>query len=77
MLHTYVQRFDVTRNLKKIYKILGTKQGPSHAPVRRTQRENTACRPYSIYVASSLRPMPDGIVVLWPVGLDDVGGAKK
>ena len=26
MLHTCVQRFDVTKNLKKFYKILGTKQ---------------------------------------------------
>ena len=26
MLHTYVQRFDVTENLEKFCKILGTKQ---------------------------------------------------
>ena len=26
MLHAYVQRFDVTENLEKICKILGTKQ---------------------------------------------------
>ena len=40
MLHAYVQRFDVTRNLKKFYKILGTKQalcirGKSKAQVER------------------------------------------
>jgi hypothetical protein len=29
MLHACVQRFDVTRNLEKIYKILGTKQALS------------------------------------------------
>ena len=29
MLHTCVQRFDVTENLEKICKILGTKQTPS------------------------------------------------
>ena len=28
MLHAYVQRFDVTKNLEKFYKILETKQGP-------------------------------------------------
>ena len=29
MLHAYVQRFDVTENLEKFYKILGTKQAHS------------------------------------------------
>ena len=28
MLHTCVQRFDVTENLEKFYKILETKQAP-------------------------------------------------
>ena len=29
MLHACVQRFDVTGNLEKFYKILGTKQAPT------------------------------------------------
>jgi hypothetical protein len=29
MLHACVQKFDVTENLEKFYKILGTKQGLS------------------------------------------------
>ena len=40
MLHAYIQKFDVTKNLKKFYKILGTKQalcirGKSKAQVER------------------------------------------
>ena len=38
MLHACVQRFDVTENLKKICKILGTK----HAPKQNTTAQFTA-----------------------------------
>jgi hypothetical protein len=33
MLHAYVQRFDITRNLEKLCKILGTKQGYREASI--------------------------------------------
>jgi len=35
MLHARVQRFDVMENLKKIYKILGTKPALSYGPMLR------------------------------------------
>ena len=38
MLHAYVQKFNVIKNLKKIYKILKTKQTLKKKPARRPLR---------------------------------------
>ena len=42
MLHTCVQRFDVTENLEKFYKILGTKQAHSMRVKKRDGGEGTS-----------------------------------